>query len=198
MGYTGRHRKTSSLTRTKRHVAMVTAFAGVAASGVVAGGTASAAPLPIPGAGSSSLADDIIGEITGAFPIGDITAKPAEGSLTSGYGPRWGAMHNGIDIANGIGTPIHAVMGGVVTDSGPASGYGNWIRVKHNDGSVSVYGHMETLAVSVGQTVTAGQYIAGMGNQGHSTGSHLHFEIHPNGSTPVDPQEWLAARGIHF
>lgn len=123
-------------------------------------------------------------------------AKPAEGAFTSGFGPRWGTFHAGIDIANAVGTPILAVMDGTVIDSGPASGYGNWIRIQHTDGSVSVYGHMEYLNVAVGQHVTAGQQIAGMGNRGFSTGSHLHFEIHPAGQGAVDPAAWLAERGI--
>ncbi|MEJ5997278.1 M23 family metallopeptidase [Corynebacterium sp. H130] len=125
-------------------------------------------------------------------------AKPAEGAFTSGFGPRWGTMHNGVDIANAVGTPIVAVMDGTVLESGPASGYGNWIRIQHEDGSVSIYGHMETLDVVAGQKVTAGQKIAGMGSRGFSTGSHLHFEIHPDGKTPVDPAAWLAQRGINL
>lgn len=123
-------------------------------------------------------------------------AKPAEGTFTSGYGPRWGSFHSGIDIANAVGTPILAVMDGTVIDSGPASGYGNWIRIKHDDGSMSVYGHMETLNVGVGERVEAGQVIAGMGNRGFSTGSHLHFEIHPTGNGAVDPVPWFNERGI--
>ncbi|MCQ4619847.1 M23 family metallopeptidase [Corynebacterium sp. CCUG 71335] len=122
--------------------------------------------------------------------------KPAEGTFTSGFGSRWGAMHNGIDIANAVGTPIIAVADAVVIDSGPAQGYGNWIRLRHDDGTVSVYGHMETLDVAVGERVKAGQKIAGMGSRGFSTGSHLHFQVHPDGTTPVDPVPWLAARGI--
>ena len=125
-----------------------------------------------------------------------LAAKPAEGTFTSPFGPRWGTMHNGIDIANAVSTPILAVMDGTVIDSGPASGYGNWIRIKHDDGAVSVYGHMVSLDVRVGDRVTAGQKIAGMGSLGFSTGSHLHFEIHPDGTTPVDPVPWLAAHGI--
>ena len=125
-------------------------------------------------------------------------ARPAEGVFTSGYGPRWGTFHAGIDIAAPIGTPIHAVMSGTVIDSGPASGYGQWIRIQHDDGSISVYGHMSSLGVSVGQYVTAGQYIAGMGSEGFSTGSHLHFEIHPTGNGAVDPVPWFAQHGIYF
>ena len=122
--------------------------------------------------------------------------KPAEGVFTSDFGARWGTIHGGIDIANAIGTPIVAVMDGTVIDSGPASGFGNWIRIKHEDGTISVYGHMATLDVAVGQTVTAGQKIAGMGNLGFSTGPHLHFEVHPDGGGPIDPVPWLAERGI--
>lgn len=125
-----------------------------------------------------------------------LAAKPAEGTFTSPFGPRWGTMHQGIDIANAVGTPILAVMDGTVIDSGPASGFGNWIRIRHDDGAISVYGHMATLDVAVGQRVTAGQKIAGMGSLGFSTGSHLHFEIHPDGNAPVDPVPWLQERGI--
>ena len=122
--------------------------------------------------------------------------KPAEGAYTSGFGMRWGSMHAGIDLAAPIGTPILAAMDGTVIDSGPASGYGNWIRIQHDDGSITVYGHMSTLNVAVGQRVTAGQHIAGMGSEGFSTGSHLHFEIHPGGGGAIDPIPWLAERGV--
>ena len=124
--------------------------------------------------------------------------KPTEGTFTSGFGMRWGSLHAGLDIANVVGTPILAAMGGTVIDSGPASGFGQWIRIQHDDGSIAVYGHMETLDVSVGEQVTAGQKIAGMGNRGFSTGSHLHFELYPTGSGAVDPAPWFAQHGIAF
>ncbi|BAC19798.1 peptidase, M23 family [Corynebacterium efficiens YS-314] len=124
--------------------------------------------------------------------------KPTEGTFTSGFGMRWGSLHAGLDIANVVGTPILAAMGGTVIDSGPASGFGQWIRIQHDDGSIAVYGHMETLDVSVGERVTAGQKIAGMGNRGFSTGSHLHFELYPTGSGAVDPAPWFAEHGITF
>ncbi|MFP7366532.1 M23 family metallopeptidase [Corynebacterium callunae] len=127
---------------------------------------------------------------------GPSVVKPAEGSYTSGFGSRWGANHNGVDIANAIGTPILAVMDGTVIDAGPASGFGNWVRLQHADGTITVYGHMETVEVTVGQTVKAGDRIAGMGNRGFSTGSHLHFEVYPQGGAPIDPAPWLAERGI--
>ncbi len=125
-------------------------------------------------------------------------AKPAEGSYTSGFGVRWGAAHKGIDLANSIGTPIVAALDGTVIDAGPASGFGQWVRIKHDDGTITVYGHMSTIDVSVGQHVTAGQKIAGMGSEGFSTGSHLHFEVHPAGGDAIDPEPWLAERGIHL
>lgn len=125
-----------------------------------------------------------------------LTVKPAEGAYTSGFGPRWGTFHKGIDIANAVGTPILAVADGVVIDAGPAGGYGNWVRIRHEDGTVTLYGHMETIECTVGQTVRAGQRIAGMGSRGWSTGSHLHFEVHPNGGDAIDPAPWLAERGI--
>lgn len=125
---------------------------------------------------------------------------PTSGQFTSAYGMRWGAMHNGIDVANPIGTPIVAVMDGEVISSGPAQGFGNWIRIRHDDGSMSVYGHMQAnhLFVGVGERVSAGQQISAIGNEGRSTGPHLHFEIHPPGSGPVDPQVWFSQQGIYF
>ncbi|MCF4006747.1 M23 family metallopeptidase [Corynebacterium uropygiale] len=123
---------------------------------------------------------------------------PTNGTLTSPFGMRWGVLHPGVDLANEIGTPIHSVMDGTVIDAGPASGFGQWIRVQHTDGSISVYGHIETIDVTVGQHVVAGQKIAGMGNRGFSTGPHLHFEIHPGGQAAVDPIQWFQEHGIYL
>ena len=133
---------------------------------------------------------------TGTTANGSKVVMPTEGRFTSGYGSRWGSFHEGIDIANGIGTPILAVMDGTVINAGPARGFGKWVRVRHDDGSISVYGHIHSYNVSVGERVTAGQQIAEMGNEGHSTGPHLHFEIMPNGQNKVDPVPWFAERGI--
>ncbi|MGW4367405.1 M23 family metallopeptidase [Nocardia takedensis] len=120
---------------------------------------------------------------------------PAIGMFTSGFGSRWGTFHNGIDIAGPIGTPIYAVAAGTVIDAGPAQGFGLWVRIRHDDGSISVYGHMYDFFVSVGERVPAGMQIARMGNRGDSTGPHLHFEVIQNGQH-VDPAAWLAQRGL--
>lgn len=126
---------------------------------------------------------------------GDVV-MPAVGTLTSGFGARWGTTHYGIDIANAIGTPIYATTDGVVVESGPVSGFGMWVRLRHADGTISVYGHINKSLVSEGQRVAAGEQIATMGNRGQSTGPHLHFEIWLNGTEKVNPLTWLRSNGV--
>ncbi len=121
---------------------------------------------------------------------------PTRGVWTSGFGYRWGVLHGGIDIANSIGTPIVAAADGVVIEVGPTAGYGALVKLRHNDGTVTLYGHINTWTVSVGQRVFAGDQIATMGNRGNSTGPHLHFEVLEGGSYRVDPTAWLTRRGI--
>ncbi len=115
---------------------------------------------------------------------------PVSGPVTSGFGVRWGRMHEGIDIAVGQGTPVHAAAAGTVIYAGWMDGYGNLVVVDHGNGLSTAYGHNSTLASSVGQAVTAGQVIAYSGSTGHSTGPHVHFEVRVNGS-PVDPLGYL-------
>jgi murein DD-endopeptidase MepM/ murein hydrolase activator NlpD len=121
---------------------------------------------------------------------------PTKGVWTSGFGYRWGVLHAGIDIANSIGTPIYAVADGVVTDAGPTAGYGAWVKIRHSDGTVTLYGHVNTWLVSKGQRVMAGDQIATIGNRGNSTGPHCHFSVLLNGTDFVDPVPWLAQRGL--
>ena len=85
----------------------------------------------------------------------------------------------------------------MVLQAGSASGFGQAVYVQHADGSITLYGHVSRFHVSAGQTVVAGQHIADVGNEGQSTGPHLHFEIRI-GDVPVDPLPWLAARGLTF
>jgi murein DD-endopeptidase MepM/ murein hydrolase activator NlpD len=121
---------------------------------------------------------------------------PTKGVWTSGFGYRWGVLHAGIDIANSIGTPIYAVADGVVTDSGPTAGYGAWVKIRHADGTVTLYGHVNTWLVSPGQRVMAGDQIATIGNRGNSTGPHCHFSVLLNGTQFIDPVPWLSQRGL--
>jgi len=124
---------------------------------------------------------------------------PVSGArFTSGFGARWGTQHAGIDLAAPIGTPEYAAMDGVVLEAGPASGFGLAVYIQHENGDVTVYGHMEEILVTAGQVVQAGDTIALLGNRGQSTGPHLHFEVHEGGidGTKVDPVPWLADRGV--
>ncbi|WP_419538083.1 M23 family metallopeptidase [Mycobacterium intracellulare] len=121
---------------------------------------------------------------------------PTKGIFTSNFGYRWGVLHAGIDLANSIGTPILAVSDGVVIEAGPAGGYGMLVKLRHADGTVTLYGHINTALVSVGERVMAGDQIATMGNRGNSTGPHLHFEVLQGGTERIDPVPWLAKRGL--
>ncbi|WP_226379241.1 M23 family metallopeptidase [Pseudonocardia sp. KRD291] len=127
---------------------------------------------------------------------GDVFVTPTVGTVTSAAGPRWGATHYGLDIANDVGTPIFAVGDGEVIDAGPASGFGLWVRIRHPDGSISIYGHINRSLVQKGQSVRAGDRIALMGNRGQSTGPHLHLEIRDESGNKRDPQAWLRTRGL--
>ncbi len=121
---------------------------------------------------------------------------PTKGIFTSNFGYRWGVLHAGIDLANAIGTPILAVSDGVVIEAGPAAGYGMLVKLRHADGTVTLYGHVNTTLVSVGERVMAGDQIATMGNRGNSTGPRLHFEVLQGGTERIDPVPWLAKRGL--
>ncbi len=129
---------------------------------------------------------------TGTTTIG--FSWPAAGKLTSRFGRRWGRMHKGIDIAGPVGTPINAAADGTVISAGwNSGGYGNLVELKHSDGTTTRYGHNSRISVSVGQTVRQGQQLAEMGSTGHSTGSHVHFEIRPTGGSAVNPIAYLPA-----
>lgn len=116
--------------------------------------------------------------------------------VSSGYGNRVHPIsgqikfHDGIDLAAASGTPILAFGPGTVTMSGWNGGYGNYISIDHGGGLMSFYGHCSALYVSKGETVKAGQKIAAVGTTGSSTGNHLHFGMHKNGS-PVNPQNYV-------
>ena len=115
---------------------------------------------------------------------------PVHGVLTSGFGWRWGRMHEGVDIAVSNGTPVVAAKAGVVIVAGWMGGYGNLVVVDHGGGVATAYGHNTSVTVGVGQQVAQGQLIAYSGNTGHSTGPHVHFEVRINGGA-VDPMGYL-------
>jgi len=114
---------------------------------------------------------------------------PVNGTVTSGFGMRWGRMHEGIDIAAPTGTAIHAAAAGTIIYAGVMSGYGNIVVIDHGGGIATAYGHMSAIWAGGGQ-VSQGQGIGAVGCTGHCTGPHVHFEVRVNGS-PVDPMGYL-------
>ena len=135
-------------------------------------------------AGSANLPSTVsVGGGSGQF------SWPVNGPITSGFGPRWGRMHEGIDIGVGFGTPIGASAPGTVIVAGWSGGYGNLVVVSH--GSISTaYGHMSRIAVSVGQSVGRGTVLGAVGCTGHCFGPHLHFEVRIGG-VPQNPLNYL-------
>ncbi|MEN8601378.1 M23 family metallopeptidase [Microbacterium rhizosphaerae] len=105
--------------------------------------------------------------------------------------------HEGYDMSQGCGAPVHAAAPGRVATAGSYFGYGNAVVIDHGGGIVTVYGHMAwgSLLVAVGQMVNAGTPLGAEGNTGHSLGCHLHFEVRVGGKA-VDPQPFMAARGL--
>lgn len=121
---------------------------------------------------------------------------PVNGWVTSDFGMRnhplggYSKMHNGIDIASPVGTPIKAPADGVVVYSGPKSGYGNMVIVDHGYGISTVFAHASTLSVKTGVQVKRGDLLAKVGSTGASTGPHLHYEVQVDG-IPADPTEYI-------
>lgn len=135
--------------------------------------------------GSYTGAVKTVGGGSWAYPIGG-------GYISSYYGEnRGGRPHLAIDIAAATGTPVYSSNSGTVIFAGNANdGYGNCIRISHGNGIVSLYGHLSSVGVSPGQSVSKGQYIGGVGSTGWSTGSHLHYEVRINGM-PVNPSSYM-------
>ncbi len=116
---------------------------------------------------------------------------------TSGFGRRWGRMHEGTDLAGAHGSPIYATADGTVVHAGWESGYGNLVKIRHDFGIETRYGHMSKVRVQVGQKVSRGDRIGDMGNTGRSTGTHLHYEVRVNGKA-VNPMTFIKAANNVF
>lgn len=129
-------------------------------------------------------------------------------TLSSPFGPRWGTLHRGTDYAAPIGTPIYAAADGVVIEGkeraqGSVSGFGSWIWIDAQEscGKDFIYGHVQHggILVRKGDRVRAGQQIGVVGNEGQSTGPHLHFEVWTSpgrlGGTAINPEDWLKRAG---
>ncbi len=119
--------------------------------------------------------------------------------LTAGFGEvsgLWSSFHTGLDFAAPTGTPIVTVANGTVTYVGYDGSYGNKVVVALDDGTVTWYCHMTEFTVSVGDRVLQGQELGTVGSTGNTTGPHLHFEVHPDGGDPVDPEPFLEDHGV--
>jgi murein DD-endopeptidase MepM/ murein hydrolase activator NlpD len=116
------------------------------------------------------------------------------GKVTSGFGMRHGAMHQGIDIAAPAGTTVHAADAGVVAFVGRLNGYGNTVIIRHSDNYATVYGHNARILVSEGSAVARGQSIAEVGTSGRTTGPNLHFEVRYDNHA-YNPLSYLAPPG---
>ncbi|HVL68296.1 MAG TPA: peptidoglycan DD-metalloendopeptidase family protein [Vicinamibacterales bacterium] len=119
---------------------------------------------------------------------------PVTGEVTSGFGPRNGTMHDGIDVVAPSMEPIMASAAGRVRTAGYISGYGNTVIIDHADGRSTLYAHQAELAVSAGAKVEAGQVVGYVGQTGSTTTAHLHFELHDPRDVPVDPVPHLPAK----
>ena len=136
-------------------------------------------------------------ENEGRYPANESWRRPCSWrKLTSPYGYRthpitgqW-KFHNGVDLANSMGTPIYAARSGSVTVATHGKTYGEYVTINHGDGYSSLYAHMTHYVVSKGQYVTKGQLIGYMGTSGRSNGPHLHFSIFYNGSS-VNPMNYI-------
>ncbi len=121
-------------------------------------------------------------------------AEPVKGTFryTSGFGPRWGRMHEGSDFAGPHGMPIYSTADGVVTHAGWQGGYGRLVKIKHDFGIETRYAHLSRIRVKVGDRVSRGERIGDMGNSGRSTGTHLHYEVRISGEA-VNPMKYIKA-----
>jgi len=115
---------------------------------------------------------------------------PCDGVVVSGFGMRWGRMHEGIDIGCAYGTPNRAAAAGTIIYAGWLGGYGNLVVIDHGNGLSTAYAHAWSILVSVGQSVSQGETVSLVGSTGNSSGPHLHFEVRINGQA-VDPLLYL-------
>jgi murein DD-endopeptidase MepM/ murein hydrolase activator NlpD len=120
--------------------------------------------------------------------------RPVDGVLTSGFGPRWGRHHDGLDLAAPLGTPVRAAAAGTVVRAGEMGGLGLAVELEHAGGWKSRYGHLQTLSVAAGERVEGAQVLGLVGQTGNATGPHLHWELQHEG-VAVDPSPLLANGG---
>ena len=152
---------------------------------------------------------DVVSETMNAAPVDEVRAvgvkeeekkastgtyrRPYFGIISSRFGARWGRQHTGIDYSGKMGDPINAADGGTVIFAGTDGGYGIIVKISHENGYETWYGHMSEFTVKKGQTVAKGDLIGKIGNTGNSTGPHLHFEVRKNG-VPQNPETYVGGQ----
>lgn len=151
-------------------------------------GTAATAPAPAPAPAPAAAPAPSSGWVA-----------PVSACIVSSFGPRWGTMHQGVDLAAGYGVPIKAAAAGTISVAWQAGGAGNYTMINHGGGVYTVYMHQSSFQVRSGW-VDAGTVIGYVGATGDAQGPHLHFEVHPSGlwNTRVDPVGFMNARGVRL
>lgn len=150
--------------------------------------------LPLDGAAGTAAGVAGLQAASWTRVIAPVFLWPLRGVISSAFGPRWGRMHEGVDIAAPLGTTIRAAAPGVVERAGWEPGYGRVVVLRHSFGLETVYAHASRILVGPGEAVAAGQPLALVGQSGDATGPHLHFEVRIAG-TPKDPLPLLRAGG---
>ncbi|WP_460811571.1 M23 family metallopeptidase [Nocardioides salsibiostraticola] len=129
------------------------------------------------------------------------TLPVASYQITARFGQTsylWSTVHTGVDLAAPTGTPVVSAAAGVVTSSGYDGSYGNKVVVQHSDGTETWYAHLDSISAGVGEQLASGQALGTVGSTGNVTGPHLHLEVRPGGSSPVDPLIELRKYGLVF
>ena len=138
-------------------------------------------------AGRSSPAELPNGKV---LPVRNYQLSAGWGNST---GPHAGRSHAGIDFAARTNEPVFATEAGKVVMAEFYFGYGNLVKIRHDNGRYTLYAHLNRMNVKKGQKVEAGQRIGGVGNTGNSTGPHLHFEVRSKRDQAVNPNQYLDA-----
>ncbi len=177
-----------------RHALLAPGLVTVLAGSLTLTSPAAATPLPTSAAAPPPM------HIQEAIVIEPLSWQaPVRGyRITGEFGDtgNWSSAHTGLDFAAGYGTPIRAIASGVVTEAAYDGSYGNKTVITLEDGTEIWYCHQESLAVSEGQQVAAGEVIGVIGMTGNTTGPHLHLEVRPGGGEPVDPAVVLRAHRV--
>jgi murein DD-endopeptidase MepM/ murein hydrolase activator NlpD len=151
-------------------------------------------PIPLAPFGVTQVSDPLL--------VGGKYVRPVTGGrITARFGDRgsrWASgFHTGLDFAVPDGTAVYAVTDGRITSAGYAGAYGYRIGERLASGTMLYYAHLSQMLVTPGRSVKAGMVIARSGHSGNATGPHLHFEVRTVAGMAIDPEKWLASKGVN-